>query len=323
MILIWRRRGRDPKGRGVVVAQYEAPDGLSPLEIGAIENQTIENREITAEIIYLAEKGYLKITRIPKKVLFVKWDDYELKKIKKFDKSVTDFDIAFFDSLFGGKDKINTSDIKTDHANDMVSLLKDLKKGVFSRLTELGYYVKSPYEVKKKYLILALITGIIGFLLLFTVILSLFGIGLILSAVIILLFSFIMPAKTRKGAETKELALGLKKYMSVAEKERLKFHNAPKKDPKKFEELLPYAVAMGVEKEWAKQFEGIYKTQPGWYSDPSGAGFNAVIFTNSLSSFNSSMNQAVAGSTAAGGSSGFGGGGFSGGGFGGGGGGSW
>jgi hypothetical protein len=323
MIFFWVRRGRDPKGKGVIVAQYESPDGLSPLEVGAVLDERIENREITAEIIYLATKGYIKITRIPKKVLFVKWDDYELTKLKDFDKNVTGADAAFFGSLFGTKTTIKTSDIKTEHAEDMENMLKNLKAGVFTHLTELGYYVKSPYEIRKKYLVISGVFSTIGIILIVTVALGVFGAGLLISGLIILLFSFIMPAKTKKGAETKELILGLKEYMSVAEKDRLKFHNAPKKDPKKFEELLPFAIALGVEKEWAKQFKDIYNIQPSWYNDSSGASFNAVLFTHSLGTFNTQVSSAVVGSSAAGGSSGFGGGGFSGGGFGGGGGGSW
>jgi uncharacterized membrane protein len=79
-------------------------------------------------------------------------------------------------------------------------------------------------------------------------------------------------------------------------------------------------MALGVEKQWAKQFEGIYKQNPNWYNDSSGAMFNAAVFSNSISSFSSSMNSAM--TTASSGGSGFSGGG-SGGGGGGGGGGSW
>ena len=86
-------------------------------------------------------------------------------------------------------------------------------------------------------------------------------------------------------------------------------------------------MVLGVEKEWAKQFEGIYDGQPEWYSDPSGSGFNSMVLANSLSSFSSSTNSTLASrpsNTASSGGSGFSsGGGFSGGGFGGGGGGSW
>jgi len=145
-----------------------------------------------------------------------------------------------------------------------------------------------------------------------------------ISGLLIIIFGLFMPAKTRKGALAKEHILGFKKYLSVAEKDRIEFHNAPKKNPERFEKLLPYAMALGVEEEWAKQFEGIYDKQPDWYGGPSAARFNALTLTRSLNSFSSSANSTLASkpSSASGGGSGFSGGG-SGGGFGGGGGGSW
>ena len=65
---LWYKRGRDPKGRGVIIAQYEAPDDLSPAEVGTIVDEKAQNKDITAEIIFLATKGYLKIRQIETKV---------------------------------------------------------------------------------------------------------------------------------------------------------------------------------------------------------------------------------------------------------------
>jgi uncharacterized membrane protein len=120
---------------------------------------------------------------------------------------------------------------------------------------------------------------------------------------------------TDAGAKQWALVDGFRLYLSVVEKDRLKFTDAPEKTPERFSQLLPYAVALGVEKEWAKQFEGIDLTQSTtWYSGNLAA-FSAVSLASDLGS---GLAQAVASSSSA--SSG---GGSSGGGFGGGGGGSW
>ena len=134
-----------------------------------------------------------------------------------------------------------------------------------------------------------------------------------------------MPAKTRQGALAKEHILGLKRYLTVAEKDRIEFHNAPEKNPEHFEKLLPYAMVLGVEQEWAKQFAGIYNQQPNWYDDSSGKYFTAFALTDSLNNFQAKADTTLASrpSSASSCGSGFGGVGFSGGGFGGGGGGSW
>ena len=109
--------------------------------------------------------------------------------------------------------------------------------------------------------------------------------------------------------------------MDIAEKDRINFHNAPEKKPEVFEKFLPYAMVFGVEKAWAKEFEGIYTEPPKWYKDNNMSTFNTIIFANSLHSFANYSNNAI--SSTPGKGSGSGGGGFSGGGGGGGGGGSW
>ena len=152
----------------------------------------------------------------------------------------------------------------------------------------------------------------------------LYSISLGLAGAIIIVIGYFMPAKTVVGVEQKRYLLGLREYINIAEKDRIKFHNAPQKSPKHFEALLPFAMVFGLEREWGKQFEGIYTTQPGWYSDSGMAGFNSYLFASSLHDFNSvaATSLSSAPSSASGGGSGFSGGG-AGGGFGGGGGGSW
>ncbi len=108
----------------------------------------------------------------------------------------------------------------------------------------------------------------------------------------------------------------------TAEKDRIIFHNAPDKTPELFEKLLPVAMVMGVEKEWAKKFEDIYVIPPQWYAGGTFNHFSSSDFSHALGGFSSASSASFV-SPRQSGSGGFGGGGFSGGGGGGGGGGSW
>lgn len=124
---------------------------------------------------------------------------------------------------------------------------------------------------------------------------------------------------------------GLRRYIRIAEKERLIFANDPAKSLEIYSTLFPYAMAFGLEKKWTKIFSGILIASPDWYHGSS---------TTSLSSFSSSVagfsfaaastslagqpaSSSSGGSGSSGSSSGSSGGGSSGGGGGGGGGGSW
>jgi uncharacterized membrane protein len=323
LIYLWHTRGRDPQGYETVVAQYEAPIGLTPTEAGTVVDERADNQDVSAEIINLAVKGYIKITRIESKVLFFSSTDYQLDLLKQPTDLEKPFERTMVEALFGGKSTVKLSELKNNFYED----LKQIKGQVYDSVVTEGYFLKNPQTVRNIYLAAGIGIAALGVVLFVTTrqVFSLFAFGL--SGIMVIIFSFFMPHKTKKGAEAKQYILGLKQYLAVAEKDRLAFHNAPEKSPARFEKLLPYAMVLGVEQAWAKQFEGIYTQPPSWYYDPSHRAFNAYIFASSLNSFSRSANTAFVSrprsAGAAGGVSGFGGGGFSGGGFGGGGGGSW
>ncbi len=320
MFCLWWKRGRDPKGRGTIIAQYEPPDGLAPAEIGTMLDGSADNKDVSATIIDLAVRGFLRIKRTEKEgflgttsaeYTFIKTKDEELEQ--NFEKEV-------MRGIFGNDKEKKLSDLE----NKFYKTLAEVKSQLYKKITEKGYYVSNPSNTRGLWIAAAIITG--TFLsVLFASIQGGWGVfSGIISGVIILVFGWLMPAVTAKGAILKENILGFKDFLSVTEKDRLKFHNAPEKSPEIFEKLLPYAMVLRVEKEWAKQFEGIYNQQPDWYEDSSGRMFNAIILSSMVSDFSSAATMAMASqpSSASGGGSGFSGGG-GGGGFGGGGGGSW
>ncbi|WP_210321383.1 DUF2207 domain-containing protein [Devosia beringensis] len=156
-----------------------------------------------------------------------------------------------------------------------------------------------------------------------------------------IIFAFLMRAPTVQGRKAMDEIDGLKLYMETAEKDRMNMEAAPPMTASFFERLLPFAIALGVEKPWTEHFEaelarhavsdvtGDYS--PGWYHGGSAGGFGnaSSSITNAVSAAAASMTAAmVASQPVQASSSGFssgggGGGGSSGGGGGGGGGGGW
>jgi uncharacterized membrane protein YgcG len=147
------------------------------------------------------------------------------------------------------------------------------------------------------------------------------------------LFFYLMRAATALGRPIIDQLAGLRLYLETAEAARLNY-KAPEITAERFEALLPYAVALDVEKPWADAFAAALRRahpdeadplrhyHPGWYGGYGWAGGD----------FGNAFGATVAGATAAltsampvsASSSGFsGGGGGAGGGGGGGGGGGW
>ena len=151
-------------------------------------------------------------------------------------------------------------------------------------------------------------------------------------------FYFLMGAPTPLGRKMMDGIAGLRQYLTLAERDRMNMQGAPQMSPQHFEKLLPYAVALGVEKPWSSAFETWLATAAGatvaaayaplWYS----GNFNPGNIGGTIGDFSSSMASTIAStipapvsssSSAFSGGGGGGGGGSSGGGGGGGGGGGW
>ncbi len=159
---------------------------------------------------------------------------------------------------------------------------------------------------------------------------------IMLVAVIVLnvLFFFLLGAPTQLGRQKMDEIEGLKTYLTLAEKDRMNMKDAPDFSIAHYEKLLPYAVALGVEKPWSKSFQTWLAAavaagavaasySPNWYR---GRNFRSDDLSNSMDGFTNSMQSGFADAMPVpkSSSSGFSGsGGFSGGGGGGGGGGGW
>jgi hypothetical protein len=69
-ILLYRIN-REPKPIRPIVAWYEPPYNLPPIVLGTLIDTTTDMKDITAQIISLAQRGYLSITRKEEKKIFL------------------------------------------------------------------------------------------------------------------------------------------------------------------------------------------------------------------------------------------------------------
>jgi uncharacterized membrane protein len=325
----WQSKWRDPKGTGVIVPQYDVPDELTPMEVSGIVYEKVEVAQISAEIIYLATKGYLKIRQLDERFLgIIKSTDYEITKLK----DPSDLPNEFDRELIGGLFKKNSDTVKLSSLKNVFYVTAGtVVTSAHAALLSKKYY-KNLGKIQFGRAGLVMIIFMSVWVSLFVGILSAFAfdgnplpfiLGILLSGVIFAIVLNFSPAKTEEGVAAKEYLLGLKEYLQIAEKDRLQFHNAPEKNPEVFEKLLPYAMVLGVTDIWAKEFEGVYTTPPSWYSGTTTDTFSAAALGHSMSGFTSHATSSLRSSPSRGGRGGSGGGGSSGGGGGGGGGGSW
>ena len=333
MFTLWWYKGRDPDPGISVAPMYEPPPGMSPAEAGTLLDDTIHPRDITCTLVDLAVRGYVKIEEVDNKGLVFHHKDYVFHSLKPqaewTDKTLAPHERVMLENVFDGGQETKLSDLKNRFYKALPVIQQDIK----SQLKNKGMYLLDPdsangYNVGAIILILApfAIMQFTGYKDILSSI-GLLVVSGIISAIIWWLFAREMSAKTVKGGRTRVAILGFQEFMNRVDADRLK-----RMPPDTFEKFLPYAMALGVEHQWATAFAGIVQNPPSWYVGPGGygygPGFNPIFFSNSMHSMATDMHQVFvsaprASSTGSGfGGGGFGGGGgFSGGGFGGGGGG--
>lgn len=314
----WYFHGRDPKGSGTIITQFTPPEDLTPAEAGTILDVFINRKELTAEIIALAMSGYLTI-RYQHKTDTERYKGYILERSNKSEANLQGWQQELLRALFP---------TMTVRLNDLQKTFgihfKNLQKKLYAALTERGYFYRNPHRnlsllatAGSAFALTAYASWQYFYDYPYIIIIAMVCVLIVYS------FLYISPKRTPKGVTALEHIRGLKEYIRVAEIDRIHFHNPPTKTVEYFEQLLPYAVAFGLEKKWAEQFSELTTTtyQPTWYA-PAHPTANLMDFTSEIGRFMTAANAALPISTRSSVRSGMSGG-FSGGGFGGGRGGSW
>src|SRR5947207_3122499 len=292
--------------------------------------EAADMRDITTSTVDLAVRGYLVIEEHQHDRMLGLVHDKDYNFILEKDRSewakLKPHEQALLNGLFldGTRKTVTLSDLH----NQFYRYLPGIKDRIFSSLITAGYYRRSPDSVRSAYLLSGTVIGVLLFFGSHSVADSLgmaslpFVFAAILTGVVICAFGWFMPARTVKGARALEGVLGFEDFLNHVESDRF---NKMIKTPQMFEKFLPFAMALGVEKNWSKAFQGIMTEPPDWYRGGLfGPQFYPYTFANSLGSMSSHAGTVFASAPRSSGGSGFGGGsggGFSGGGFGGGGGG--
>ena len=313
---VWRRYGRDPE-EGVLVTRYEPPRGFSPASLRYIRQMYYDDKTMTAAILSLAVKGYLRINDLGSK--------HTLFKLEPGDDAppLATGEAELYEALFrDGKrvvlEKDNHALLGDARAAHRSSLVKDYKR----------HYFRINGLLNLPSILIALLS--LGVALLVGGRLSVAMIVVIVAMFLtVAFFGAIMKRPTVRGRKVLDEMLGFKDYLEVAEKDEMNLRNPPEKTPQLFEAYLPFALALGVEQAWAEKFAGVLGAirgprddgyQPSWYSGR----WDSSRLSSNIGSVSSELGSAISSSvTPPGSSSGGGGGGFSGGGGGGGGGGGW
>jgi hypothetical protein len=301
--------------RPITPVEFEPPEHLRPGQVGTLVDEIAQPLDVTASIIDLAVRGYLRIEEIPKEGWFGR-ADWALVRLRDDTGDLLEYERILLEALFESGPRVVLSDLKQKFHEDLTRVQRALYDDVVAR----GWFVRRPDKVRLMWSAIGVGIAVLGVgLVWLTARFTTFGLVALpvpLAGLALAFSARWMPRRTAKGTGALRRALGFRRFIMESERERARFAE----QQQLFSEYLPYAVVFGATKQWARAFAGLAAAPAtAWYvgSDP----LAFEDFGRTIDGFAVTTVGTIRATPAGSGGSGFSGG--AGGGVGGGGGGSW
>ncbi|MBQ7141055.1 MAG: DUF2207 domain-containing protein [Bacilli bacterium] len=120
--LIWLIYGKDNKV--IETVEFYPPEGFNSLEVGFMYKGQATNEDVISLLIYLANKGYIKISEYEEKVLFLTSKGFKITKLKEYDGNNIN-ELMFLNGLFIKQPTMylygKNNDINENNVNEVTS----------------------------------------------------------------------------------------------------------------------------------------------------------------------------------------------------------
>ncbi len=270
------RAGRQAKGRGIIIPQYSEPK-----DITILQSAHLIGRGTTAMPAALVRLAVRKNIRILAYAVKAGGEPYTLQFLSS--RGTSPEDDGLIRLLFGANPEPGELREFGQGEIRLMSSLTAMSARAKSSLTGSGFLEPTPGRGTASALVAGqVILGMIAiamlilqsetYLTISLVLLPVMAIG-ILAFVVSVVLSIRPLRQTRAGAEAREYLEGMRMYLTLAEKDRLRALQSPSGADridvgnnlemiKLYEKLLPWAVLWGVEDQWMRELEVRVQAQP-------------------------------------------------------------
>jgi uncharacterized membrane protein YgcG len=247
----WRRVGRDPRA-GVVIPRYEPPAGRSPAELRYLQRRSYDTRCFTGDLLCAAVDGHVAIEREDRLLRRDQW------RLQRGDAAAGPPRLETPARLLAGLFPGGAGAIELDQAHGPILRAAQAAHAAALDRRLHGSHFKRNAGSAAIATAITVATGVAAFLLSD-------GNGLPVIVVVWLLmlgatfaFGWLVQAPTPEGRRLLDEIAGLEDYLGVAERDELAAMKGPDGPPpldaRRYEGLLPYAIALGVEEAWTRKF---------------------------------------------------------------------
>ncbi|WP_084964145.1 DUF2207 domain-containing protein [Thermoactinospora rubra] len=296
--LLYWTRGRDARAVGasesvnpVRDGQFSPPDGVRPGQIGTLVDEQADVVDVTATIVDLAVRGYLRIDEQPRGAydapdwMLVKRPNAPVEALLPYEK-------ALYDAIFDGRDSVLLSELSGSFARNL-GKVRDL---LYADVVTQGWFARRPDTERTRWTTIGLVLmglGVAGTVALawFTTY-GLLGLAVVIAGAALTVGGQYMPAKTAKGSAALAHTLAFRDYLSsghigdIPEQHRVEL----------FSRYLPYAVIFDLVDHWSRVVASV--TGDGheadnlyWYHGP--AEWDLSKFAASMRTFTTTTSGAI------------------------------
>lgn len=306
-------QSRRRKNASIIIPLFYPPKNMTPAEVMFLHKKEFRTESLGPEVVHAAVQGYLTIEYGEKSI------GYTLTRTEK-EPSLHSYNAGFISALFGSGSTVTLSQKDAARIINTEAFLKNHCTILYSHyIHEYTTLLNGAFACSIIAFVPAIAVNLISG---FTTAIDIIDVLCLFAATgIYTLMLKSTRGYTPEGQPLADQIAGFKMFLETTETERLKIIGTPPtKTPELYEHYLPYAMALGVEEAWTRQFTPLFAKladqgtpyRPRWYSGPR---WNSYAFARGISSsIKTSLPRAPGRSSGSGGK------GFSGGGGGGGGG---
>ena len=276
------------------------PEGVPPGLAGTLaDGGVVRPRHVTATIVDLAARGYLRIEDAPEEKWRTVSSDWWLVRLGKAG-GLLQYEQIVLDGLFkdAGKGSGETS-VLLSTSGGAYAVLREARDAMYREMTARGWYTARPDWVRRDWGIISVavlcaslaaeIAAVI-----FTG-LALVPLPLVLAALVLIALVPKVPARTEVGRDLARRARGFRSYLKTAAVQQA----CSAGQPDLLYDYMPYAIAFGCTRQWDTMSAALAEDAgPAWYEGHGGPSAATAPFIPAMHHFAT----AVTGSTTAGGS---------------------
>ncbi|MBD3783761.1 MAG: DUF2207 domain-containing protein, partial [Micrococcales bacterium] len=248
-----------------VAVRFTPPDGVQPGLVGTVLDEEAGLVDVTATIVDLAVRGYLRISRDDSGRF--RRDDWVLTRTTPAAgaSGLTPYEQLLYDALFAAGDTVTLSSLK----NHFKPTLDSVQRLMYEEVVERGWFRRSPEAQRSGWMSLGIVLVGLGVLAGFFLAGSASGLfadsglpvnpvwvlagGLVVGGLVTRSLGKRMAARTAEGSAVLAQAKGFERYLATAEAIQIRWEEAQDL----FSRFLPYAIVFGIADRWAEVFEQV------------------------------------------------------------------